>query len=91
MLNGLKDFMRRDKPANENDRRKSKKGMIVLCVLAGAVILNMIIRFASGDAQYRDESIAYIRDNFHISPIDLGIMTTMLIILIIIKIKKNKK
>lgn len=91
MFNGLKDFMRRDKPENEDDKSKSKKGMVILFVLVGAAILNVIIQFASGNTQYKSDMLAYIRENFHISPIDIGIMAVMLIALAIIKIKKNKK
>lgn len=89
MFNGFKDFMRRDKPDNDNDKGKSKKGMIILFAVVGIVILNMIIQFVSGDPQYRSEILMYIKNNFHISPIDLGIMGVILIILIIIKIKKK--
>lgn len=91
MFNGLKDFMRRDKPESEDDKSKSKKGMVILFVLVGAVVLNVIIQFASGNTQYKSDMLAYIRENFHISPIDIGIMAVMLIALAIIKIKKNKK
>lgn len=92
MFNGFKDFMRRDKPDNNDDKGKSKKGMIILFAVFGIVILNVVIQFVSGDPQYRSDMLTYIKNNFYISPIDLGIIGIVLIILIIFKIrKKNKK
>lgn len=88
-FNGIKDFIRRDKPENENDKSKSKKGTIILLVFIGIAAVNIIIQLFSGDSQ--TDTLEYIRENFHINPIDTGIMAAMLIILIIVKIKKNKK
>ncbi len=91
MFNGFKDFMKKREPENEDDPKKSKRGTIILLILVGIAVLNLIIRFFSGDVEYRSAMLQYIRENIHINRIDLSIMAVTLIILIIYKIKKNKK
>lgn len=93
MLNGLKNMFKPDDDRDNKPSKMSNKSFIkIILGIIGLFGLHFGYSFISGSDTEKQQMTEYIQKYFHISPIDVGICTVLLVIYIILKIKhKNNE
>ena len=90
MFDGLK-FRRGESNNDDEHGKKNKRSAAIIIGFVAISVLYTLINYITGSEAEKAEFLSYIRNNFHISPVDLTIFAVCVVIFIIIKIKERKK
>lgn len=84
-------FRRKENNDDDKQEKRNKRSVFILLGIAVISVIYTLIQYIIGSETEKAELVNYVRNNFHISSVDLTIFTVCLVIFIILKIKERKK
>lgn len=89
MLNGLRFNKKPKNIGDENSEKKQKRAILICSLFIIVAVGYTLFQIFFGSSEEKAEIINMINNNFHISKIDIIIVSILAIIMIILKIKKR--